>query len=71
MQELKCFGPACDTGRLGLLGNLKSSQIIEQLVQARRYLAEVGDPTPIQRIVFMGMGRCGGYMIARGARLMK
>lgn len=43
-------------GRMGLLGNLMASQIVEQLVLARRHLAEAGDPTPIQRMVFMGMG---------------
>lgn len=45
---------------MGLLGNLMASQIVEQLVLARRHLAEAGDPTPIQRMVFMGMGAsCG------------
>lgn len=30
----------CYTGRMGLLGNLTTAQIVEQLVEARRWLAE-------------------------------
>ena len=30
----------CFTGRMGLLGNLTTAQIVEQLVEARRWLAE-------------------------------
>jgi hypothetical protein len=29
----------CYTGRMGLLGNLSTAQIVEQLVEARRWLA--------------------------------
>mmetsp|Transcript_18048 Transcript_18048/g.45696 ORF Transcript_18048/g.45696 Transcript_18048/m.45696 type:complete len:488 (+) Transcript_18048:91-1554(+) len=46
----------CFTGRMGLGGNLAAAQIVEQVVEARRYLAEVGDPTPLTNVVFMGMG---------------
>mmetsp|Transcript_22102 Transcript_22102/g.28626 ORF Transcript_22102/g.28626 Transcript_22102/m.28626 type:complete len:455 (+) Transcript_22102:53-1417(+) len=46
----------CYTGRLGLLGNLMASQIVEQVVEAKRYLASVGDTIPVSHIVFMGMG---------------
>jgi len=46
----------CLTGRMGLGGNLLTAQIVEQLVEARRYLASVGDKTPITNVVFMGMG---------------
>ncbi|GFR46078.1 hypothetical protein Agub_g7545 [Astrephomene gubernaculifera] len=46
----------CHTGRMGLLGHLSTAQIVEQLVQARRYLAAEGVSTPIANVVFMGMG---------------
>ena len=46
----------CFTGRMGLLRNLQTSQIVEQLVEARRYLVACGDPAPATNIVFMGMG---------------
>lgn len=46
----------CFTGRMGLLANLSTAQIVEQVVEARRYLAAAGDATPIGNIVFMGMG---------------
>eukprot|EP00639_Heterosigma_akashiwo_P014961 CAMPEP_0206370348 /NCGR_PEP_ID=MMETSP0294-20121207/5848_1 /ASSEMBLY_ACC=CAM_ASM_000327 /TAXON_ID=39354 /ORGANISM="Heterosigma akashiwo, Strain CCMP2393" /LENGTH=306 /DNA_ID=CAMNT_0053817295 /DNA_START=138 /DNA_END=1058 /DNA_ORIENTATION=- len=46
----------CYTGRLGLLGNLMTSQIVEQVVQAKRYLKSINDETPVSHIVFMGMG---------------
>lgn len=46
----------CLTGRMGLLGNLSTAQIVEQVVQARRYLAEQQVAIPIHNIVFMGMG---------------
>ncbi len=34
----------------------KTGQIVEQLLVARKHLRDVGDATPILRIVFMGMG---------------
>ncbi|EFJ46352.1 hypothetical protein VOLCADRAFT_105556, partial [Volvox carteri f. nagariensis] len=46
----------CYTGRMGLLGNLSTAQILEQVVEARRYLAEQSVHIPIANIVFMGMG---------------
>jgi len=46
----------CFTGRMGLGGNLAAAQIVEQIVEARRYLSSVQDPTPITNVVFMGMG---------------
>ena len=39
----------CATGTMGLLGNLSSGEICEQLIHARTI-------APITRIVFMGMG---------------
>ncbi|GFR44485.1 hypothetical protein Agub_g5748 [Astrephomene gubernaculifera] len=46
----------CFTGRMGLRGQLSAGQIVEQLVEARRLLAEEGDRTPLTNLVFMGMG---------------
>ncbi|GAX81183.1 hypothetical protein CEUSTIGMA_g8616.t1 [Chlamydomonas eustigma] len=46
----------CYTGRMGLLGNLSTAQVVEQIVHAKRYLAEQGDRTPLTNVVFMGMG---------------
>ncbi|KAG2493191.1 hypothetical protein HYH03_008611 [Edaphochlamys debaryana] len=46
----------CYTGRMGLLGNLSTAQIVEQVVEARRLLAAEGVDIPIANIVFMGMG---------------
>ncbi|KAG2435216.1 hypothetical protein HXX76_007299 [Chlamydomonas incerta] len=46
----------CYTGRMGLLGNLTTAQIVEQVVEARRFLAQEGDRTPLTNMVFMGMG---------------
>ena len=52
----------CYTGRMGLLRNLEPSQIVEQLVEARRYLAACADLPPASNIVFMGMGaHLSGY----------
>lgn len=36
----------CHTGRMGLLGNLSAAQIVEQVVEARRFLAQEGAPGP-------------------------
>ncbi|CAG9466975.1 unnamed protein product [Pedinophyceae sp. YPF-701] len=48
----------CYTGKMGLRGNLSAAQIVEQVVAARRYLAEQpdGDPRSLTNVVFMGMG---------------
>lgn len=46
----------CYTGRMGLLQNLSAAQIVEQLVHARRHLAQEGLPETATNIVFMGMG---------------
>lgn len=41
---------------MGLLRNLSAAQIVEQLVEARRLLAERGEDSTAGNIVFMGMG---------------
>ncbi len=49
----------CATGKLGLLKNLSSGQIIEQVLWARRELARMGREgasANLTNIVFMGMG---------------
>ncbi|EFJ41566.1 hypothetical protein VOLCADRAFT_42666, partial [Volvox carteri f. nagariensis] len=46
----------CYTGRMGLLGNLTTAQIVEQVVEARRFLAQEGERTQLTNLVFMGMG---------------
>ncbi|GAX77170.1 hypothetical protein CEUSTIGMA_g4615.t1 [Chlamydomonas eustigma] len=52
----------CYTGRMGLLGNLTTAQIVEQVVEARRMLSQEASDSagaseiPIGNIVFMGMG---------------
>jgi adenine C2-methylase RlmN of 23S rRNA A2503 and tRNA A37 len=44
----------CFTGRMGLQQNLTTAQIVEQLVEARRYLSQEG--AEATNVVFMGMG---------------
>ena len=46
----------CYTGQMGLLRNLRTSQMVEQLVEARRVLAEAEVSIAATNIVFMGMG---------------
>lgn len=46
----------CNTGRAGLAGNLSTAQIVEQVVEALRYLRSVGDTSHVGNVVFMGMG---------------
>jgi len=49
----------CFTGRMGLKGNLTTGMIVEQLVEAKRHLAEHDSAfkvSDIKNIVFMGMG---------------
>jgi adenine C2-methylase RlmN of 23S rRNA A2503 and tRNA A37 len=41
---------------MGLLQNLSTAQIVEQLVEAKRLLAETGEDITATNIVFMGMG---------------
>lgn len=41
---------------MGLLRNLSAAQIVEQLVEAKRLLAETGEDSNATNIVFMGMG---------------
>lgn len=41
---------------MGLLRNLSAAQIVEQLVEAKRLLAETGEDGSATNIVFMGMG---------------
>ena len=44
----------CATGRMGLLGNLSSGEIIDQLLQVLRYTESQGEK--ITNVVMMGMG---------------
>ncbi|GMH41777.1 hypothetical protein BSKO_09687 [Bryopsis sp. KO-2023] len=51
----------CYTGTMGLKTNLSTAQIVEQVVVARRLIAQqrgdtTGSPSPITNVVFMGMG---------------
>ena len=46
----------CFTGKMGLFGNLSTSQIIQQIISARKYLKEINDDIKINNVVFMGMG---------------
>ena len=46
----------CYTGKMGLLMNLSTAQIVDQLVMARRILAADCDAPPATNVVFMGMG---------------
>jgi 23S rRNA (adenine2503-C2)-methyltransferase len=40
---------------MGLLANLSTAQIIEQVVAAKRYLESIDDTKPINNVVFMGV----------------
>ncbi|CAM9236369.1 unnamed protein product [Chrysoparadoxa australica] len=53
----------CFTGRMGLLRSLEASQIVEQVVVAKRYLRSIGDKRDISGVVFMGMGEPGDNAI--------
>ena len=44
----------CATGRMGLLGNLSSGEIIDQLLQVMQYADSKGDR--VSNVVLMGMG---------------
>ncbi|RKX59491.1 MAG: 23S rRNA (adenine(2503)-C(2))-methyltransferase RlmN [Thermodesulfobacteriota bacterium] len=46
----------CITGKLGFKRNLEVSEILSQVVLARRYLKEKNEILPLRNIVFMGMG---------------
>eukprot|EP00891_Asterochloris_glomerata_P001224 jgi/Astpho2/1224/gw1.00023.18.1_t len=56
----------CFTGRMGLKANLSTAQIVEQMVEAQRFLAlkaqaaaavgKAAPHAPITNVVFMGMG---------------
>ncbi|NUS72812.1 MAG: 23S rRNA (adenine(2503)-C(2))-methyltransferase RlmN [Corynebacteriales bacterium] len=50
--------PFCATGQAGLTRNLTTGEIVEQVVAAARALAhgEMGTPTRLSNVVFMGMG---------------
>jgi adenine C2-methylase RlmN of 23S rRNA A2503 and tRNA A37 len=52
----------CHTGQMGLVRQLSTAQIIEQLVEVRRMLAEEGSSTSATNIVFMGMGASCRHM---------
>ncbi len=49
---LKCS--FCETGKLGLIRNLDTSEIISQIIVASNYLAPEGER--VSNLVFMGMG---------------
>jgi len=51
------------SGRMGLLGNLATAQIVEQVVEARRFLAAEKDATPLTNLVYMGMVRVGSSSV--------
>lgn len=63
----------CFTGRMGLINQLSTAQIIEQIVQAKRLLAEERDETPLTNLVFMGMGEPLHNMeaVSRAIEIMK
>lgn len=61
----------CYTGRMGLLQNLSAAQIVEQLVQARRHLAQEGVSESATNIVFMGMGASLAVCFARAYAVCK
>jgi 23S rRNA (adenine2503-C2)-methyltransferase len=44
----------CATGKMGLIRNLTSGEIIDQVIQARKYLTDNGDE--LTNVVMMGMG---------------
>jgi 23S rRNA (adenine2503-C2)-methyltransferase len=46
----------CYTGKMGLLSSLSTEHIVGQFILARRYLRDVGDPTPLRHAVLMGQG---------------
>ncbi|CAM9390879.1 unnamed protein product [Choristocarpus tenellus] len=46
----------CYTGRLGLMANLQTAQMVEQVLIAKRYLESEGDTSPVTGVVYMGMG---------------
>lgn len=46
----------CQTGQMGLLGQLSASQIVAQVVVAKRWLGQHTAGAEIKNIVFMGMG---------------
>ncbi|WPF84268.1 23S rRNA (adenine(2503)-C(2))-methyltransferase RlmN [Sanguibacter sp. 4.1] len=51
--------PFCATGQLGLTRNLSTAEIVEQIRQAAKSLADgeiPGGPTRLNNLVFMGMG---------------
>ncbi|MFN3568392.1 MAG: 23S rRNA (adenine(2503)-C(2))-methyltransferase RlmN, partial [Caldimicrobium sp.] len=46
----------CLTGKTGFIRNLETSEIISQVVVAKRFLKDQGEVLPLRNIVFMGMG---------------
>ncbi len=46
----------CQTGKLGLMRNLSSGEILAQILLANRRLKELGHARGVTNIVFMGMG---------------
>ncbi len=50
--------PFCATGQMGLTRNLSTAEIIEQVRKAREACeaGDLGDPTRLTNVVFMGMG---------------
>lgn len=46
----------CQTGRMGLIGQLSAGHIVAQVISARQWLEENRPGNEIKNIVFMGMG---------------
>jgi 23S rRNA (adenine2503-C2)-methyltransferase len=46
----------CSTGQLGLERNLRSGEILGQILAAQDYLEQQEHPFPLRNLVFMGMG---------------
>lgn len=44
----------CLTGRMGLIQNLSTAQIVEQVIEARRIVGEEGEGATLTNLVFMG-----------------
>lgn len=46
----------CATGTMGLIGQLSSAEILEQIYLVQQYVKEGGMPGQVNNVVFMGMG---------------
>jgi 23S rRNA (adenine2503-C2)-methyltransferase len=62
--------PFCATGQAGLTRNMSAAEIVDQVVAGARMLArgELGEPTRVSNVVFMGMGEpLANYKAVLGA----